>query len=240
MKNIFPKLMLCLSLVAGCTLDDADYVLIEELDYAFVAEDGTYVKDDGTFAVPADGGSITFRLLANASVTLVPRGGMPQWAQADQLAFDGDDNFTVTMEQNSGFRRGVIFDVSLEGSDKKIVLIAKQEGLVPYLGCQSPYRTVKGSESSDVEFLISTNLPREEISIANTTAAFEPKLDYVIAKLPRFPFDKFTNASNLLGTQMKATGEVMGIGSNLEECLLRVSVLLRLVLTTFIITSLMI
>lgn len=167
MKNIFPKLMLCLSLVAGCTLDDADYVLIEELDYAFVAEDGTYVKDDGTFAVPADGGSITFRLLANASVTLVPRGGMPQWAQADQLAFDGDDNFTVTMEQNSGFRRGVIFDVSLEGSDKKIVLIAKQEGLVPYLGCQSPYRTVKGSESSDVEYLISTNLPREEISIAN-------------------------------------------------------------------------
>ena len=124
MKNIFPKLMLCLSLVAGCTLDDADYVLIEELDYAFVAEDGTYVKDNGTFAVPADGGSITFRLLANASVTLVPRGGMPQWAQADQLAFDGDDNFTVTMEQNSGFRRGVIFDVSLEGSDKKIVLIA--------------------------------------------------------------------------------------------------------------------
>ncbi|MBR2986397.1 MAG: carbamoyl-phosphate synthase large subunit, partial [Clostridia bacterium] len=42
-----------------------------------------------------------------------------------------------------------------------------------------------------------------------------------VAKFPRFPFDKFTNASNLLGTQMKATGEVMGIGSNLEECLLK-------------------
>ncbi len=46
-------------------------------------------------------------------------------------------------------------------------------------------------------------------------------MDYVIAKLPRFPFDKFTSAPNTLGTQMKATGEVMGIGSNLEEALLK-------------------
>ncbi len=61
----------------------------------------------------------------------------------------------------------------------------------------------------------------EDIQIANTTAAFEPKLDYVIAKFPRFPFDKFTSAANTLGTQMKATGEVMGIGSNLEECMLK-------------------
>ncbi len=68
---------------------------------------------------------------------------------------------------------------------------------------------------------IALGMALEEIKIANTTAAFEPKLDYVIAKLPRFPFDKFTTASNSLGTQMKATGEVMGIGSNLEECLLK-------------------
>ncbi len=68
---------------------------------------------------------------------------------------------------------------------------------------------------------IALGMALEEISIANTNAAFEPKLDYVIAKLPRFPFDKFTTASNSLGTQMKATGEVMGIGSNLEECLLK-------------------
>ncbi len=61
----------------------------------------------------------------------------------------------------------------------------------------------------------------DEIAIANTTAAFEPKLDYTIAKLPRFPFDKFATAANTLGTQMKATGEVMGIGSTLEECLLK-------------------
>ena len=68
---------------------------------------------------------------------------------------------------------------------------------------------------------IAVGMTLEEIAIANTNAAFEPQLDYVIAKLPRFPFDKFTSATNLLGTQMKATGEVMGIGSNLEECLLK-------------------
>ncbi len=68
---------------------------------------------------------------------------------------------------------------------------------------------------------IAVGMALEDIKIANTNAAFEPSLDYCIAKLPRFPFDKFTNASNLLGTQMKATGEVMGIGSNLEECLLK-------------------
>ena len=68
---------------------------------------------------------------------------------------------------------------------------------------------------------IAVGMTLEEIKIANTNAAFEPELDYVIAKLPRFPFDKFTSAPNVLGTQMKATGEVMGIGSTLEECLLK-------------------
>ena len=68
---------------------------------------------------------------------------------------------------------------------------------------------------------IAVGMALEDIEIANTTAAFEPRLDYVVAKLPRFPFDKFSQATNTLGTQMKATGEVMGIGSTLEECLLK-------------------
>ena len=68
---------------------------------------------------------------------------------------------------------------------------------------------------------IAVGMALEDIAIANTNAAFEPSLDYVVAKLPRFPFDKFASAPNTLGTQMKATGEVMGIGSNLEECLLK-------------------
>jgi len=68
---------------------------------------------------------------------------------------------------------------------------------------------------------IAVGMTLDEIKIANTNASFEPQLDYVIAKLPRFPFDKFTSAPNTLGTQMKATGEIMGIGSTLEECLLK-------------------
>ncbi|MBO4940902.1 MAG: carbamoyl-phosphate synthase large subunit [Clostridia bacterium] len=68
---------------------------------------------------------------------------------------------------------------------------------------------------------IAVGMSLEEIKIANTNAAFEPRLDYIVAKFPRFPFDKFTSANNKLGTQMKATGEVMGIGSTLEECMLK-------------------
>ncbi|HEY4400145.1 MAG TPA: carbamoyl-phosphate synthase large subunit [Lactobacillaceae bacterium] len=54
-----------------------------------------------------------------------------------------------------------------------------------------------------------------------TKAEFEPALDYVVAKIPRWPFDKFATADRRLGTQMKATGEVMAIGRNLEEALLK-------------------
>ncbi|MBE6547177.1 MAG: carbamoyl-phosphate synthase large subunit [Ruminococcaceae bacterium] len=68
---------------------------------------------------------------------------------------------------------------------------------------------------------IAVGMLLEEIPVAGGTAAMEPKLDYIVAKFPRFPFDKFSSASNVLGTQMKATGEVMGIGSNLEECMLK-------------------
>ncbi len=68
---------------------------------------------------------------------------------------------------------------------------------------------------------IAVGMTLDEIAITNTTAKKAPYLDYVVAKLPRFPFDKFTNASNELGTQMKATGEVMSIGSTLTECLLK-------------------
>ncbi len=68
---------------------------------------------------------------------------------------------------------------------------------------------------------IALGMSLEEIPVAGGNAAMEPSLDYIVAKFPRFPFDKFTSAPNILGTQMKATGEVMGIGSNLEECILK-------------------
>ena len=68
---------------------------------------------------------------------------------------------------------------------------------------------------------IAVGMRLDEIPLAGANASLEPRLDYIVAKFPRFPFDKFTAASNQLGTQMKATGEVMGIGSNLEECMLK-------------------
>ncbi|MFR9522680.1 MAG: carbamoyl-phosphate synthase large subunit, partial [Rikenellaceae bacterium] len=68
---------------------------------------------------------------------------------------------------------------------------------------------------------IAVGLHLDEIAIANTCAAFEPTLDYVVSKIARFPFDKFTDVSNQLGTQMKATGEVMSVGRTMEESLLK-------------------
>ena len=68
---------------------------------------------------------------------------------------------------------------------------------------------------------IGVGLRLDEIPLANTLASFEPALDYVVTKMPRFPFDKFVEAKNTLGTQMKATGEVMSIGRTIEESLLK-------------------
>ena len=68
---------------------------------------------------------------------------------------------------------------------------------------------------------IAVGMTLDEIRIANTPASFEPALDYVVTKLPRFPFDKFADASNRLSTQMKATGEVMSVGRTIEESLLK-------------------
>ncbi len=56
-------------------------------------------------------------------------------------------------------------------------------------------------------------------AITQTSAAFEPALDYVVVKIPRWPFDKFPQADRKIGTQMKSTGEVMAIGRTFEEAL---------------------
>ncbi len=71
---------------------------------------------------------------------------------------------------------------------------------------------------------ISIGLTLDEIKnpVTETTySAFEPALDYVVTKFPRFPFDKFTSGNRTLGTQMKATGEVMAIGRTFEESFLK-------------------
>ena len=68
---------------------------------------------------------------------------------------------------------------------------------------------------------IAVGMNLDEIQLANTPACFEPSLDYVVTKMPRFPFDKFPAAQNQLSTQMKATGEVMSVGRCFEESLLK-------------------
>lgn len=71
---------------------------------------------------------------------------------------------------------------------------------------------------------IATGLTFDEIKNETTSLAlgnFEPVCDYVVCKIPKWPFDKFINAKRKLGTKMMATGEVMSIGSNFEEALLK-------------------
>ena len=68
---------------------------------------------------------------------------------------------------------------------------------------------------------IAIGMQLHEIKLANTPACFEPTLDYVVTKMPRFPFDKFPTALNTLSTQMKATGEVMSVGRSFEESFLK-------------------
>ncbi|MBQ1233913.1 MAG: carbamoyl-phosphate synthase large subunit, partial [Clostridia bacterium] len=68
---------------------------------------------------------------------------------------------------------------------------------------------------------IAVGMTLDEIKIGNILAACEPALDYVVTKMPRFPFDKFVSANNKLSTQMKATGEVMSLGRTFEESLLK-------------------
>ncbi len=71
---------------------------------------------------------------------------------------------------------------------------------------------------------IALGLRLDEIENAitrKTTAAFEPALDYVVVKIPRWPFDKFRFADRRIGTQMKSTGETMAIGRSFEEALLK-------------------
>ncbi|MBR0277525.1 MAG: carbamoyl-phosphate synthase large subunit [Clostridia bacterium] len=78
-----------------------------------------------------------------------------------------------------------------------------------------------GYPIAKVSAKIGIGMTLDEIQIANTPASFEPALDYVVTKIPRFPFDKFSDANNKLGTQMKSTGEVMGVGRSFEESILK-------------------
>ena len=68
---------------------------------------------------------------------------------------------------------------------------------------------------------IACGLTLDEIKLQSILACQEPTIDYIVTKIPRFPFDKFADANRSLSTQMKATGEVMSIGRTFEESLLK-------------------
>ena len=93
--------------------------------------------------------------------------------------------------------------------------------------CPAPLRLASkatGYPIAKVAAKIAIGYTLDEIQNAvtgKTCACFEPALDYVVVKLPKWPFDKFVYAKRTLGTQMKATGEVMAIGQSFEEALMK-------------------
>ena len=100
--------------------------------------------------------------------------------------------------------------------------------LLPYRGQPQSFPLLRPCEQRRADTPLQESAQRSpwvciwtRYMLANTPAAFEPALDYVVTKMPRFPFDKFSSANNKLSTQMKATGEVMSIGRTIEESLLK-------------------
>ena len=110
----------------------------------------------------------------------------------------------------------VQFALSQDGDDYYIIEINPRVSRSSALASKA-----SGYPIARVTAKIAIGYNLNEIPIDDHTALFEPKLDYVIAKFPRFPFDKFEEAKDDLSTQMKATGEVMSIGMTLEEAFLK-------------------
>lgn len=153
-------------LIQACSLDDAEYVSTSELSYAYVTEEGHLTKDDGTLAVPKDGGSLTVRILSNGDVTLRPvEGTLPDWVHIEgPLSFTGDGTLTFTMDPNEGFRRGAALEANRSGVDP-LILVLRQEGTEPYLRCPAPFQAVKGSAAAESVFTLETNIPHEDLVV---------------------------------------------------------------------------
>ena len=151
----------------SCNLDDAMYVEVQELDYAFVTEGGTYTKEEAAGVVPAEGGSLSIRILSSGDVT-VSTGEIPSWASMEgKTAFSGDQTLVFNFGPNTGFRRAVILTASMDGM-QPLQIIAKQAGTVAYMHCDSPYKSAKGSSDSSVSFPLDTNIPFGEITIGTS------------------------------------------------------------------------
>ncbi len=121
---------------------------------------------------------------------------------ADGIGIEGGCNVQFAMDQDSG--RFTVIEVNPRLS-RSSALASKATGY--------PIARVA------TKIALGHPLPEIRNAITGTSAAFEPALDYVVVKIPRWPFDKFPKTSRVIGTQMKSTGEVMAIGRTFQEAL---------------------
>jgi len=121
---------------------------------------------------------------------------------ADGIGIKGGCNVQFAMDQGSG--RFTVIEVNPRLS-RSSALASKATGY--------PIARVA------TKIALGYSLHEIKNAITGTSAAFEPSLDYVVVKIPRWPFDKFPGISRTIGTQMKSTGEVMAIGRTFQEAL---------------------
>ncbi|MEW6036054.1 MAG: carbamoyl-phosphate synthase large subunit [Candidatus Micrarchaeota archaeon] len=121
---------------------------------------------------------------------------------ADGIGIEGGCNVQFAMDQDSGNFTVIEVNPRLSRSS---ALASKATGC--------PIARVA------TKIALGHPLPEIRNAITGTSAAFEPALDYVVVKIPRWPFDKFPKTSRVIGTQMKSTGEVMAIGRTFQEAL---------------------
>ncbi len=121
---------------------------------------------------------------------------------ADSIGIQGGCNVQFAVDQDSG--RFTVIEVNPRLS-RSSALASKATGY--------PIARVA------TKIALGYRLDQIKNAITGTSAAFEPALDYVVVKIPRWPFDKFPGANRTIGTQMKSTGEVMSIGRTFQEAL---------------------
>lgn len=153
MKKIY-IMMLSLS-VAACSIDDAEYSDVVEL----VAK-----QQEDELLVPSDGGKVDVEIFSNGRVEVLIMNDIGDWAQVENLSFEGDDTVKVKFTPNEGFRRMVKLQMTLDGGTRTQTLRIRQEGIIPFIECASPFATVDGSQGGQVVFSVKTNIPKEEIS----------------------------------------------------------------------------
>lgn len=178
-----------------CAMENLDPVGIHTGDSIVVAPDQTLTRDESS-------------MLRNAAVKIVRALGIVGACNV-QLAMDPDSSNYFVIEVNARVSRSSA--LASKATGYPIARIATKIGLGYHLhelpNPLSDYKQKTGSVIKTTDYKASDN------------ASTEPNIDYIVVKFPRWPFDTFSKADRRLGTQMKATGEVMAIEENLESAL---------------------